>query len=142
MKKLILSTLAGLFLLATAGTAAASVPFIPPFDGQHKILNNSEAYYSGGVGITERNQMQDLTKGFNLKLVFDTTKGDYLSSVAVKIQDAKGNVLIDTVSRGPWFSAKLPAADYQVTAKYGDHTYVRHITLTQKLRTYILSWTA
>ncbi len=49
-------------------------------------------------------------------------------------------MLIDTVSKGPWFSAKLPAADYRVTATYSNHSYVRHITLTDRFRVYILNW--
>jgi hypothetical protein len=142
MKKLMLSSLAGIFFLVTAGSAAAAVTFIPPFDGQHKTLTGNEAYYSGGVGITERTQMKDMTKGFNLKLIFDTKTGAYLSSVAVKIEDAKGTVLINTVSKGPWFSAKLPAANYRITASFDNHEYVRNIKLTQKPQVFILSWTA
>jgi len=140
MKKFILSTMASLFFLANVGAAAAAVPFIPPFDGQHKILAGNEAYYDGGVGITERQQMADLTKDYNLKLVFDTTSGAYISSVAVQIADAKGNILIDTVSQGPWFSAKLPAADYRITATFENRHYTRKVALTQKPRTLIMSW--
>ena len=142
MKKLMLSSLAGIFFLVTAGSAAAAVTFIPPFDGQHKTLTGNEAYYSGGVGITERTQMKDMTKGFNLKLIFDTKTGAYLSSVAVKIEDAKGKVLIDTVSQGPWFSARLPADNYRITASFDNHKYVRNIKLSQKPQVFILSWTA
>ena len=140
MKKLILSTMAGLFILANAGAAAAAADFIPPFDGQHQSMSNGSAYYSGGVGITERQQMNGMTRNCNLKLVFDTHTGAYLSAVSVKISDAKGNVLVDAVSKGPWFSAKLPAADYRVSATFGNHTYVRSIQLTRKHQTVILSW--
>lgn len=141
MNKFLFGTMAGLFLLANASMAAAAVDFIPPFDGQHQIMSNGSVYYSGGVGITEREQMKDMTRDCNLKLVFDTRTGAYLSAVNVKIQDAKGNVLIDTVSKGPWFSVKLPAADYRVTATFGNHRNVRLIQLARKHQTLILSWT-
>ena len=145
MKKFLLSTMAGLFILvgvsmASASTTAASSEFIPPFDGQHQSMSKGSAYYSGGVGITERQQMKDMTRDCNLKLVFDTRTGAYLSDVNVKIQDAKGKVLIDTVSKGPWFSAKLPPADYRVTASFENHRNVQSIKLARKHHTFILSW--
>jgi hypothetical protein len=141
MKKSLFCTMAGILLLANTTMAAASGDFIPPFDGQHQDMSNGSGYYSGGVGITEREQMKDMTQGCNLKLVFDTQTGAYLSAVNVKIQDAKGNVLIDTVSVGPWFTAKLPAADYRITASFANRRNVRTIQLAHKPRTIILSWT-
>ena len=141
MKKIMSGAAAMLFVLASVGAAAAAGDFIPPFDGQHKIIAKSEAYYSGGVGITERNQMADMTQNFNLKLIFDTPTGAYLSAIAVKIQDAKGHVLIDTVSQGPWFSARLPAARYRIVTSFGNRRYTREINLAKKAQTLVLSWT-
>jgi len=141
MKTFLFSTMAGLFILASASMAAASSEFIPPFDGQHQSMSNGSTYYSGGVGITERQQMKDMTRNCNLKLVFDTRTGAYLSAVNVKIQDAKGKVLVNTVAKGPWFSAKLPPADYRVTTSFGNRRYVRSIKLARKHQTFFLSWT-
>lgn len=140
MKKFMLSAIASLFFLSNVGIAAAAVNFIPPFDGQHKIVAKGEAFYSGGVGITERQQMTDMTRNCNLKLVFDTKTGAYLSAVKVKIQNAKGKVLIDAVSQGPWFSAKLPPANYRITTVFGKKQYTRNVTLAKKPTTLILSW--
>lgn len=44
-------------------------------------------------------------------------------------------------AKGPWFSVKLPAADYRVTATFGNHRNVRLIQLARKHQTLILSWT-
>jgi hypothetical protein len=139
MKKIMSGLLASLFLLANAGVAASAADYIPPFDGQHQIIAKGVDDYSGGVGVTEREQMEAMTKGYNLKLVFDTKSGEYLSSVAVRVQNAQGKVLIDTISQGPWFSAKLPAGNYRVTATFDQHSQTRHVTLTQKPETLILS---
>lgn len=140
MKKFMLITVAGLFLLVDAAAAAAATPYIPPFDGQHKILAVDEDYYTGGVGISERAQMEDMTRGCNLKLVFDTQSGAYLSSIAVRIEDAKGHVLINTVSKGPWFDVRLPAASYRIMAAFGNRQYTRNVALTPKPQTFIFSW--
>ena len=140
MKKIIITTATGLFFLVNAGAALAAVDYIPPFDGQHQSLTNGIDYYSGGVGITERDQMENMTKGCNLKLVFDNKSGDFLAGVAVTIRDAKGHVAINAVSQGPWFSAKLPAGTYQVTTLFDHHKRVQNVTVTQKPQSLILSW--
>ncbi len=140
MKKLILTTT--LFFLVNAGTAIAAVDFIPPFNGQHRTLANGITYYSGGVGITERKQMEEMSKGCNLKLIFDSKSGNFLSAVAVTIQDAKGNVVVDAISKGPWFSAKLPAGTYRVKTHFDHHERVQNVTVTQKPQNLILSWNA
>jgi hypothetical protein len=65
----------------------------------------------------------------------------YLSNVNVRVQDAKGQTLISTVSNGPWFSAKLPAGNYRVTATFENYKYIRSINLAQRPQILVLSWT-
>ncbi len=140
MKKLIVTATTALFFMASAGAAMATADFIPPFDGQHQSLANGVDYYSGGVGITERQQMQKMTSGDNLKLIFDAKSGNYIAGVAVTIEDAKGTVVIDTIANGPWFSAKLPAGTYRVVTRFDHHQMVRTVSVSQKPTDLILSW--
>ena len=43
--------------------------------------------------------------------------GAYLADVRVRIADPKGGVILDAVSDGPMFLAKLPPGRYQVVAE-------------------------
>jgi hypothetical protein len=55
-------------------------------------------FISGGVGISERNAMEELEKDYNLKLVFAKTNGKYLSGIKVCIQDPTGDILLETTT--------------------------------------------
>ncbi|SDW21607.1 carboxypeptidase-like regulatory domain-containing protein [Thiocapsa roseopersicina] len=72
-------------------------------------------YVSGGIGESERAELDALSSQFNLRLLFATEgSGEYLSSVQVNILDAQGGPILTAESKGPWFLAQLPAGDYSV----------------------------
>ncbi len=72
-------------------------------------------YVSGGIGESERAELEGLSSQFNLRLLFATEgSGEYLSSVKVNILDTRGDPILTAQSKGPWFFAQLPAGDYSV----------------------------
>lgn len=74
------------------------------------------SYVSGGVGNDERDAIKAMQKDFNLRLMFATQEGPYLSGTHVEILDSKGVSVLATVSDGPFFYAQLPAGTYTVKA--------------------------
>ena len=93
---------------------------------------------SGGVGEDEMAQIKAAEHQYNLKLLFTAVNGEYYSDVPVKITDAKGHVVVDTVARGPVFLATLPAGRYTLQASTDDNsTVTQRITVDGKtLRSY------
>jgi hypothetical protein len=73
-------------------------------------------YWSGGVGEDDRDALQQVQEDYDLKLVFADRSGDYLADVNVLILDAAGKTVLEAVSEGPWFFARLPAGSYTVSA--------------------------
>jgi hypothetical protein len=72
-------------------------------------------YVSGGIGESERVELDALSSQFNLRLLFATEgSGEYLSSVKVNILDTRGGPVLSAQSKGPWFFAQLPPGDYSV----------------------------
>ncbi|HSO84728.1 carboxypeptidase regulatory-like domain-containing protein [Thiocapsa sp.] len=72
-------------------------------------------YVSGGIGESERAELEALSSQFNLRLLFATEgSGEYLSSVQVNVLDTQGAPVLTAESKGPWFLAQLPAGDYSV----------------------------
>lgn len=72
-------------------------------------------YVSGGIGESERTELDALSSQFNLRLLFATEgSGEYLSSVKVNILDTRGDPVLTAQSKGPWFFAQLPPGDYSV----------------------------
>lgn len=74
------------------------------------------AYVSGGVGEAERDEILGLAQGFNLRLLFATKEGPYLSGTHVEILDSSGTTLLTADADGPFFYAQLPAGSYMVNA--------------------------
>jgi len=75
-------------------------------------------YVSGGVGASEQEALAQVKHDYNLRLLFAVSgSGSFLASVPVTIADGRGQVLLEAVSAGPYFYARVPAGRYQVTAE-------------------------
>ena len=73
-------------------------------------------YVSGGIGLDEREALSATASEYNLKIVFALKEGNYLADASVLIKNAQGRTVLDAVSDGPWFYARLPTGQYAVTA--------------------------
>ncbi|WP_223295271.1 carboxypeptidase regulatory-like domain-containing protein [Allochromatium vinosum] len=92
-------------------------PNVPPLDTRSSEIKNDGGirYVSGGVGESERRELDALASEFNLHLMFATQgSGEYLSAVQVKILDTHDTPLLTVLSKGPWFYAQLPRGRYTV----------------------------
>lgn len=83
---------------------------------------NGIAFITGGTGKEEQAAIESMGGRFSLQLLFAVTRGDYLADVSVRILDARGNVVLDTTSRGPFLYADLPSGVYTVEARFHDDT--------------------
>jgi hypothetical protein len=96
---------------------------------------------SGGVGEDSVAQLKAREREFNLKLVFALVEGNYLADVGVTISNAAGKTLVQHVTDGPIFMARLPAGTYVVTARYNGNPQTRKVTLRgDRLHTEYLRW--
>jgi hypothetical protein len=108
--------------LALAGTAAAGNGNGPPYPIKHET---GVVFLHGGVGVTEREAMQRLGARYNLRLGFALRgSGAYLAGVKIAIHDPARaeKKLLEAVSDGPWFFARLPAGSYRVNVTFGQMT--------------------
>jgi hypothetical protein len=104
------------------------------FPNQPKYYG-SVPYLSGGVGLDEREALNQMGKDYNLKLSFAVTSGDYLGDVAVEIRDSAGRVALQAVSEGPWFFSKLPPGRYTVVVKGNEKTQKKAVQVSGKGQT-------
>jgi len=87
------------------------------------------SFVSGGVGRAEQEALKRLRPDFNLQLTFAHRGGAFLAMLPVSIADADGRQLLETVSRGPYFFARLPAGDYHITAEHEGEAQSRSINV-------------
>lgn len=98
------------------------------------------AYMSGGVGDDSQDRMASVSKEYNLKLMFTLNEGNYLAGVHVTLADSKGNKVIDDVSNGPFFFAKLPGGQYTVTATHDGKNQTRKVNVGKGMQVAHLRW--
>ena len=91
-------------------------------------------FMSGGVGIEERNRMMQDANQYDLELSFAAPSGDYLSDVRVVVNDQHGNEIINTITAGPLFYAKLPAGRYNVKAIFDNRTQEQNLQIDKGRR--------
>jgi hypothetical protein len=79
-------------------------------------------YLVGGVGSDERKMMEQLDADYNVKFIFANAFGDYISDVAVRIDDLQGKTVARVVTNGPWLYVKLASGGYRVRATHAAKT--------------------
>ena len=133
-------------LLATAISAAALVAFPAGASGPMPAARHDGAvtYVSGGVGLAEISAMTRAAARYPLELVFvrdAASREEYLAGVDVRIEDARGRVVLDTVTEGPFLLADLPAGRYKVSAAHDDNVKNRNIEVVSgKHRRVVFVW--
>lgn len=98
-------------------------------------------YVSGGVGQDQQQALQALERRFNLKLVFATQGGAYLSEVGVVIRNQRNDIVLQVESQGPWLYLKLPPGGYRAQAISGGKVIEQPVEVgRQGLTEAVLRW--
>lgn len=100
------------------------------------------SFVSGGVGENALAALKAREKEFNLKLIFTLTEGNYLADVGVRVNDAAGRTIIEHVTDGPIFMARLPAGSYAIQATYNGRAQTHKVSVGERLQTAYLRWPA
>jgi len=128
-----LQALSGALVFA-AGCSLFSLPVL----AQVRESFASVTVVHGGIGIEAREAMQRIQDEYNLRLQFALKgSGEYVSEVKLKISDAKGQSVLETVASGPWLYAKLPNGEYTVTASSGGTTLTQRLAVTSAWRGWV-----
>jgi hypothetical protein len=101
----------------------ASPQQAPAAQTQHGIT-----FETGGIGQSEAAAMKAAARHYDLMMTFADRNGDYLAAVNVKIQNEKGNPVLETVS-DPILLVDLPAGHYTVQADVDGKLLVKTLTL-------------
>ncbi|AIY43901.1 putative exported protein [Collimonas arenae] len=97
------------------------------------ITKGVATYMSGGIGLDESTLIQQEAKNYPLELEFlikASPKDEYAADIHVKISDASNKVVLDAVSKGPFFLAKLPAGSYHLEAAKNGQVKDHKIAIT------------
>lgn len=89
--------------------------WLPPAGSLRIQTDQGIRYVSGGIGLSERDELRALSGQFNLQLMFAMQgSGDYLADIQVRILDSHGAAILNATSQGPYFLTQLPTGNYTV----------------------------
>lgn len=89
--------------------------WLPPGGSLPIQTDQGIRYVSGGIGLSERDELRALSGQFNLQLMFAMQgSGDYLADIQVRILDSGGAAILNATSQGPYFLTQLPIGNYTV----------------------------
>lgn len=86
-------------------------------------------FVSGGAGDEDRDALKQVENQYNLRLLFAARNGEYLANVAVTLNDARGNAVLDTIAEGPIFYARVPPGRYRLTVSNQGQSQSRDISI-------------
>jgi hypothetical protein len=116
------------FTLAIAIACALSAP--PPTFAESEVTLPRErhrgavTWISGGIGKAQADAMRGIASRYDVRLVMAQARkprAAFLALVPVKIRDAKGRMVLDIQTEGPFLFLKLPPGRYTVSAVFADH---------------------
>jgi hypothetical protein len=84
-------------------------------------------YISGGIGSEERSMFEQRKSEFNLEVKTALTSGHYLGNVEVSFIQGD-RVVLQGVTDGPFFFAKLAPGKYTVHARYNDQELIQTVS--------------
>ncbi len=127
----------GIICVCLAATGATAVSGITPFasadEGTKAALRHVRRqanYITSGAGTEQVQAMSALADKFNLRLLFAASGAErYPAHAKVAIQDDRGSTIVDAVSDGPLFYARLPDGLYRVMIKSEGQTLIRIVNL-------------
>lgn len=86
-------------------------------------------YVTGGVGVDERQAMRSAYPHFKLLVEVAQKGGAYIAGMHIRIHNAQGQEMLETLIDGPWLLADLPAGDYNLTVLHNSREFSKKITL-------------
>ena len=87
-------------------------------------------YVSGGIADDWQQAMEAQKSQYNLHLLFaQEGTGAYFTNVPVQITDGSGQTVLNAVSQGPFFYARLKPGSYKVTASHGGQAVTKTATV-------------
>lgn len=95
---------------------------MPALAAGSNCSNKDIACLSGGIGSTEREELQQQAGQYTFWLRTAASKsGAYLADIKVIVRDEKTKtVLFNTTMDGPWLFLNLPEGRYEIEAQYHD----------------------
>jgi hypothetical protein len=124
-------------LLEVLGFALLALPFAVIAAGLVEKQSGSVRYVTGGVGDDEESAIKQLMHNYSVTMTFAVRQGahaDFLSDVPVSIRDARGAMVLNVQTNGPYLLVKLVPGQYVAEASHDGRLESRRFTVAKGSR--------
>lgn len=128
-------------MVATASPAAVRPPAATALPSPH--TRGEITWLTGGVGRDESRAIEHEAGAYPLELVFVEKSGkrdQFLADIPVTIRDSRHRTVFDGGAEGPYFLARLPEGDYDVTARWRHWQFSRHVHVGAVHQRVVFEW--
>jgi hypothetical protein len=108
------SLLGRLLTLSAAVAFSVSTPYAAAQSVREGRTAQDRPFIAGGIGLDESEQMKAMARDFPLSITVAAKSGAYLADSHVKIQDARGQMVLDTQLDAPYLLVDLAPGKYSV----------------------------
>jgi hypothetical protein len=89
-------------------------------------------YIAGGIGLDESEPMKAAARDFPLAITVAAKSGAYLADSRIRIEDARGAVILDTQLKAPYLLVDLAPGKYKVDATLQGQRQTRNVDIAAK----------
>ena len=125
LRRLLALSMAVGFTVSAPNAAAQSV--------QEGRTAQDRRYIAGGIGLEESEPMKAMAREFPLSITVTAKSGAYLADSHIRIQDAKGQMVLDTQLDSPYLLVDLVPGKYSVEATRQGKTQQRSVDIAAKV---------
>jgi hypothetical protein len=123
-------SLPGRFLILGAAVAlSALTPYAAAQSVREGRTAQDRAFIAGGIGLDESEQMKAMARSFPLSITVAAKSGAYLADSHVTIQDARGQMVLDTQLGSPYLLVDLTPGNYSVEATLQGQKQQRRVNI-------------
>jgi hypothetical protein len=105
-----------LLILGIAAAFALSSPYVAGQSVLEGRTSQDRRFVAGGIGLDESEHMKSVSRDFPLSVLVATKSGEYLADTHIRIEDVKGQTVLETQLAAPYLLVDLAQGKYKVEA--------------------------
>jgi hypothetical protein len=91
-------------------------------------------FVAGGIGLDESEHMKAVSRDFPLSVLVATKSGAYLADTHIRIEDARGQTILETQLAAPYLLIDLTQGKYKVEATHKGETRQQSVNIDTNTR--------
>ncbi len=95
-------------------------------------------FVAGGIGLDESEHMKAVSRDFPLSVLVATKSGAYLADTHIRIEDARGQTILETQLAAPYLLIDLAQGKYKVEATHKGETRQQSVNIDTNTRAKIV----